>query len=336
MRLIFTTGDTNGIGIEVLVKALVKSEMQELLQEHELTFCGNAETFKEYAVKAKLPAIFKNDGFSIGDVFLKMLECENYAPVEFGHETKRAAQLAVESLEKAARATVLKEFDAVITLPISKHALQSVGWNFPGQTEMMAHAAGAQNPMMILCSGRLRVALATVHIPLKNVAASLFKEKIVEKISALFKTLKADFSTSNPKIAVLGLNPHAGESGGIGSEEIDIIQPAIAEAFKNGIDVDGPHPADGFFAHGAFKNYDGVLAMYHDQGLIPLKLIAGGAGVNVTAGLPIVRTSPDHGTAYGIAGKDVAKGTSTAEAIQLAIEIVESRERFLKEMQPNF
>ncbi|MES2767359.1 MAG: 4-hydroxythreonine-4-phosphate dehydrogenase PdxA [Bacteroidota bacterium] len=329
-KLIITTGDVNGIGIEVFVKALLKSEIQQLLKSHELTFCGNSETFKEYVVKAKLPVDFKDDSFSVGGIFLKVLECENYAPVEFGRETKRPAQLAAEALDKAAQATVLKEFDAILTLPVSKHALQNVGWNFPGQTEMLAHAAGADNPMMILCSGRLRVALATIHIPLKDVAAVIFKERIKEKITTLFTTLWEDFATPNPKIAVLGLNPHAGEAGAIGSEEIEVLKPAIEECFKSGIDVDGPHPADGFFAHGAFKNYDGILAMYHDQGLIPLKLIANGAGVNVTANLPIVRTSPDHGTAYAIAGKNMADEASTAEAIQLALEIVESRRNFLK------
>jgi 4-hydroxythreonine-4-phosphate dehydrogenase len=329
-KLVISTGDVNGIGIEVFVKALLKSDIQQLLKSHELTLCGNSESFKDYVVKAKLPAHFQSNEIVVGEVVLKTLECENFAPVEFGRETKRAAQLAAEALDKAARATVLKSFDAILTLPISKHALQSIGWNFPGQTEMLAHVAGVEKPMMILCSGGLRVALATIHIPLKDVAAAISKERIVEKITTLFKTLKEDFATPKPKIAVLGLNPHAGEAGAIGKEEIELLKPAIDEAFKNGIDVDGPHPADGFFAHGAFKNYDGVLAMYHDQGLIPLKLIANGAGVNVTAGLPIVRTSPDHGTAYAIAGKNMADGASTAEAIQLAFEIVESRKKFLK------
>lgn len=239
MKIVITTGDVNGIGIEVFVKALLKTEMQQLLKTHELTFCGSSETFKDYVAKAKLPVVFKNQGFSVGDIPLKTLECENFAPVEFGRETKRAAELAVEALDKAARATVLKSFDAIITLPISKHALQNVGWNFPGQTEMLANAAGVENPMMILASGQLRVALQTIHIPLKNVADSISKDKIVEKITTLFKALQSDFSTPNPKIAVLGLNPHAGESGGIGTEEIEVLKPAIDEAFKNGIDVNG-------------------------------------------------------------------------------------------------
>jgi 4-hydroxythreonine-4-phosphate dehydrogenase len=240
-----------------------------------------------------------------------------------------AGAMALEALELAADAVLKGTADAVITMPVSKYSLQRVGFSFSGQTEFFAHRTGASFPLMILATERttlsvgkaLRVGLATIHVPLRSVAELLTQERILERLYALHKALRVDFACPQPRIAVLGLNPHAGEEGILGTEERDVIIPALGLAHQQGIQAEGPFPADGFFAHGAYRGYDAVLAMYHDQGLIPLKVIAQGAGVNITAGLPIIRTSPDHGTALDIAGRGIADESSAVEAIAMAVQI---------------
>jgi 4-hydroxythreonine-4-phosphate dehydrogenase len=215
--------------------------------------------------------------------------------------------------------------DAMVTLPINKHALASVGWPYPGQTEMVADG-GHGDPLMVLSSGSVRVALTTVHVPLRDVVSALSVDRIGERIQQLHDHCRRDYGITSPSIAVLAVDPHAGDHGTIGTADTELTLPAIARARETGMQVDGPFPADGFFAFGAYRQYDGILAMYHDQGLIPLKVLAQGGGVNTTAGIDIVRTSPDHGTAYQLAAGGLhIDARSTYEAVTLACTIAAQR-----------
>lgn len=326
MNILCTIGDCNGIGLEVFFKAL-RGLSSIAHREISVTLCGNSRTIADYALKLGEEIHIHHDSITIGSSTVPILECESYAAVRLGESTASAARLAIESLEKGITHTLSGEYDAIVTLPISKVNLKQVGWNFPGQTEMLASRCHASHPMMILCSDTVRVALATIHIPLKNVPGEINQHLVYERITSFHESLARDYALPKPSIAVLGLNPHAGEQGEIGQEEIEAIHPAISEAQHCGINAQGTFPADGFFAHGEYKAYDGILAMYHDQGLIPLKLLATDGGVNMTAGLPIVRTSPDHGTAYSIAGKGIADAKSTLSAILLADRIANNRRK---------
>lgn len=335
MKLVVSMGDCNGIGIEVMIKAITSFDLQSAFaNETDITVAGNLDTIKEYVKHYKYPSgdfpvWFEDNGIIINKRYCTILECENYSPVEFGEETVSAGKLAAEAITKALDATINNEFDAFVTMPVSKAVLYKSGWKFPGHTEMLADRCGIEKPMMILCDMDIRVAIATIHIPIKDVPGTLTANHIIERIETFNNSLINDYGIDNPKIALLGLNPHAGEDGGIGLEENETIIPAMEQTIKNGVKADGPFPADGFFAHGAYKNYDGILAMYHDQGLIPLKMLAKGGGVNVTAGLPIVRTSPDHGTAFEIAGTGIANEASSTMALELAARISLSRKNKL-------
>jgi 4-hydroxythreonine-4-phosphate dehydrogenase len=213
----------------------------------------------------------------------------------------------------------------MVTAPVSKDALNNAGYNFPGQTEMIALLSHSQRVAMFLISKSMRIGLVTIHTGLKNIAAQISKEKIIEKASIINDSLKIDFRVKKPRLAVLALNPHSGENGLIGPEENETITPAIKESQTAGILAEGPFSADAFFGKHEYKRFDAVIAMYHDQGLIPLKMSSFGEGVNFTAGLKIIRTSPDHGTAYDIAGKNKANLSSMLAAIKLAIQISKNR-----------
>jgi 4-hydroxythreonine-4-phosphate dehydrogenase len=229
------------------------------------------------------------------------------------------------SLEAAVKDLASNNLDVLITSPINKDNIQQKGFDFPGHTEYLAKYSNVKSALMLMCSEDLKVGVVTGHIPLKEVPGKISAEEIISKLSAMDKALRSDFSIQKPKIAVLGLNPHAGDNGLLGKEEKDVIVPAIKTASENGVFAFGPFPADGFFAGNSYKQFDAILAMYHDQGLIPFKSIAGDYGVNYTAGLPIVRTSPAHGTAYDIAGKGVANEQSFRQAIYLACDVYEKR-----------
>jgi len=218
-----------------------------------------------------------------------------------------------------------KKIDAIVTAPASKEALHLAGYNFPGQTEMIALLTRSQRVLMMLGNSFLKVGLVTIHTAIKDVAQQISKEKILDKLSIINESLKTDFRIQKPTIAVLGLNPHAGEHGIIGNEEDTIIVPALTEARTKGLHVEGPFSSDGFFGMHSYKKFDGVLAMYHDQGLIPLKMLGFDQGVNFSAGLKIIRCSPDHGTAYDIAGKNKASITSMLAAIRWAVTIAKNR-----------
>jgi 4-hydroxythreonine-4-phosphate dehydrogenase len=247
--------------------------------------------------------------------------------VQLGVTSPDAGVCAGMAIERAIKLCMDKDVDAMVTAPVSKEALHFAGYNFPGQTEMLAMLTRSDRVTMMLLSKTMRVALATVHVPLKSVSENLFIDRIVEKLDTVNSSLRRDLGIAKPSIAVLGLNPHAGENGAIGTEERDVIIPAIKKAQEKGVNAVGPFPADGFFASQAFKKYDAILAMYHDQGLIPLKMSGFDEGVNFSAGLKIIRTSPDHGTAFDIAGKNMANPGSMISAIQLAASIIEQRKK---------
>ncbi len=322
MKIAITIGDANGIGIEVMLKALSGNKYNS---EAEFEFYGSSNVLYQWIKLLKFPAKIKSNFLEISGLKIRLYgEVSDYV-IQPGEISSTAGGLAGLAIESAVSDALDKKIDAIVTLPITKESMYLSGWKFPGHTEMLASQCKVNSPLMILFKDNLRAALVTIHKPLKLVAKHITIDSVFDSIAKFNISLKKDFGISEPKIAVLGLNPHAGENGNIGSEEIDVIIPAIIQAKIFGIDCDGPFPADGFFAHKDYKNYDGYLAMYHDQGLIPLKLLAGGGGVNFTAGLPIVRTSPDHGTAYAIAGKGIADEQSTVDAINAAIDIVNSR-----------
>ncbi|MDE6317480.1 MAG: 4-hydroxythreonine-4-phosphate dehydrogenase PdxA, partial [Muribaculaceae bacterium] len=253
--------------------------------------------------------------------------------VEPGQSTKEAGAAAFAALERAVADVRADNLDAIVTAPINKDNIQSELFTFPGHTEYL-EASTDGKALMVLFNRDIRVALVTTHLPISKIAENITLERIVEKLGIFRDTLRSDFAIVHPRIAVLALNPHAGENGLLGTEEQDTIIPAIKAAKEQGVECYGPYAADGFFGSGLFKHFDGILAMYHDQGLAPFKTMAMESGVNFTAGLPIVRTSPDHGTGYDIAGQGKASEQSMREALYAAIDIARNRARH-KEMTAN-
>ncbi|HRN38082.1 MAG TPA: 4-hydroxythreonine-4-phosphate dehydrogenase PdxA, partial [Flavobacteriales bacterium] len=257
------------------------------------------------------------------------------APMEPGKPSSESARFAMLSLEAAAQDLAAGKVDVLITAPIDKHTMQQAGFAFAGHTEFLAHMAGGDaEVLMLLVSENLRVGTVTGHIPLKEVPGAITTERIVAKARILAQSLSRDFGIDGPKLAILGLNPHAGDGGTLGAEDRERILPAVRKLNEEGITALGPYPADGFFGSNAYTHFDGVLAMYHDQGLAPFKALSFGSGVNYTAGLPVVRTSPDHGTAYDIAGKGIADEGSFRHAVWLACDIFRHRQAW-KEMTAN-
>lgn len=312
-------GDVNGIGLRCFAAACQAHTFNATLE------LAIDESTLVAAISAyHLPGSFRNGTWTIEQNSISIIPIDSPSGLVPGTSQDDAARCAIASLELAISRVVNGTSDALVTLPINKYALTKVGWTYPGQTEMVAAAVG-ETPLMVLCTRDVRVALATVHVALSDVAHTLTIERIVERIAALRHHLVVDLGLIDPQIGVLSVDPHAGEYGVIGTIDGELVKPAIDLAVANGYHADGPHPADGFFAFGAYKRYDGIVAMYHDQGLIPLKLLANGAGVNCTAGLRIVRTSPDHGTAYERAAHGNVEPASTAEAIEMAILIARNR-----------
>ncbi|MCH7534937.1 MAG: 4-hydroxythreonine-4-phosphate dehydrogenase PdxA, partial [Bacteroidetes bacterium] len=248
--------------------------------------------------------------------------------IEFGKSTKAMGRYSYLSLKTATDDLVANKIHGLVTCPIDKNNIQSSSFNFPGHTEFLASRCGVSEPLMLMISDDLKVAVVTGHIPIKDIAGKITSDLILKKINLLSESLNKDFGNSTPKIAVLGLNPHAGDKGTLGEEEITTIIPAINSAKEDGLEVSGPFSADGFFGSQQYKECDAILAMYHDQGLIPFKAFTYNTGVNFTAALPIVRTSPDHGTALEIAGKNSASELSFHCAIVKAVEVVKARRLF--------
>ena len=331
LKVGITIGDTNGIGIEVALKAVGIPEMMDLCIP---VIYGSSKVVSYHRNACNLPGFQINHTKSARNLKENMpnlVECiDQEIKVELGHPSKQAGQAAFLALESAVRDLKSGLIDALVTAPISKENIQSDQFHFPGHTEYLESAAGDGNKaLMILCTSGLRVALATIHVPLAQVATSLTVEGIREKLRLFNASLKRDFNIDGPRIAVLSVNPHAGEYGILGTEEHDIILPAMQQSLdEDGVQCFGPYAADGFFGARHYRRFDGVLAMYHDQGLAPFKTIAMDEGVNFTAGLPIVRTSPDHGTGYDIAGQGIANESSMRHAIYTAIDVCRNRVRY--------
>lgn len=320
LRLGITVGDAAGIGLEVLYGAFHSMSVAAL----DIRLYAHPDIVHDY-----YDTLYGKGQWSLPSS-VTIIPTGHYAPIHWGKPDKIHAQSAIISLEQTAHDAAHGIIDAVITLPIAKNLLQQQGWHYPGQTEFYADKSlSGDSYLMILCTRTVRVALATIHIPLHAVSSSLTSAHIDHTLGLFVRSLHEDFGIAKPRIAVLGLNPHAGEGGAIGMEEQTIIEPALRHFVqRTGHHVEGCFPADGFFAHRGYTQFDGILAMYHDQGLIPLKMLATGGGVNMTAGLTIVRTSPDHGTAYGIAGQKKADSSSMAEAIAIAEDIVHNRRKY--------
>ena len=324
LKIGITQGDANGVGWEIILRTLADQRMTELFtpvvygSKQAADFYSKLLNEEEGSVQFNV--VSSAEESRRGKV--NLVECGQINP-QPGVASAEAGKAAVEALERAMADLKAGDIDAMVTAPIMKETAQSETFQFTGHTEFVAsHLEG--EPMMIMCSDRLRVGLVTIHIPVSEVSQSISKEKILSSLNTLRQSLKADFGIVEPRIAVLSLNPHAGEGGMLGSEEQEIIKPAIEEAFQEGTLAFGPFPADGLFATGAYAKYDAILAMYHDQGLTPFKTLSPD-GVNFTAGLSEVRTSPDHGTAYDIAGKGEADPQSMRNAIYAGVEIGRNR-----------
>ena len=326
LKIGITQGDTNGVGWEVIIKALSHPSMVELFTP---VVYGAKHIAEFYArgLEGVEPLHFSicNSAAEARRGKINLVECgAKDTRIEAGRATEESAKQALDALEKASVDLVAGDLAAVVTAPINKESMQKVGFGFTGHTEYFASKSQGE-PMMIMCSELMRVALQTVHIPVDKVAASLSTEKITSSLVALRQTLKQDFGIGCPRIAVFSLNPHAGDNGVIGTEEAEVIIPAMKEMIAKGVQCFGPYPADGFMGSGNFCHFDGILAMYHDQGLAPFKALAMDEGVNFTAGLPIVRTSPAHGTAYDIAGQGIASESSFRQAVYLALDVYRNR-----------
>lgn len=322
LRISISVGDFNGIGPEIVLKTLSEVDLSVstpviIAPEEVVSFYLDVIPFN-----LEIHVVTEETGIKDGRINLIPVSDKNLT-ITPGRQSKQSGKVAMKAIEEGIRLCMEGTTQALVTAPISKEAVNLAGYHIPGHTEFLAEKTDTSSVLMMLVSGNLRVALVTTHDPIKNVAAKISQKLIWEKLDILFQSLCNDFKIDKPKIAVFGLNPHAGDGGVIGMEEIDIIAPAIKTYNEkhNQVIVDGPFPADGFFGQQLHHKFDAILAMYHDQGLAPFKLLSFGKGVNFTAGLPIIRTSPDHGTAFDIAGSGNANPSSFKEAYNLAAEL---------------
>ncbi len=326
LKIGISIGDVNGIGMEVIIKALQDTRVLEY--------------FTPIVYGQTKISSFHRKALGIGDFSFNIINHPGQAnpkranmincwtedvPITLGEQNETGGKYAFLSLESATSDLIAGKIDALVTAPINKSNIQQEGFDFPGHTEYLQAKTGAEESLMFMLSEDLRIGLVTGHIPVKSIASQISQEKIISKLRLMNDSLKKDFWIQKPKIAVLSLNPHAGDNGLIGNEDEAIIAPAVQQANEQGIFCFGPYAADGFFAGNAYTKFDAVLAMYHDQGLIPFKHLARRNGVNFTAGLPIVRTSPDHGTGYDIAGKNLASESSFLEALFTTTHILRNR-----------
>ncbi|MFY8165591.1 MAG: 4-hydroxythreonine-4-phosphate dehydrogenase PdxA [Sediminibacterium sp.] len=324
----FTCGDLNGIGIELIIKSLSDSRLLDFIVP--VIFASNKAIsfYKKNLPEYNLTFTSVPDLAKINPKQVNLLHCwEEDVNITPGELTEVGGKYALISLETAVAALKEGKIDGLVTSPIHKKNIQSPNFQFSGHTPYLQHAFGNTENLMLLVAENLRMALVTEHVTIQEVAKFITKDKIKQKLQILNSSLQKDFGIDKPRIAVLALNPHAGDDGLIGKEEIEIIRPAIKET-RNQLLAYGPYSADAFFARGQHEKFDAVLAMYHDQGLIPFKSLAFGEGVNFTAGLPIVRTSPDHGTAFDIAGKDKADAASFTASIFECVRIIHARKGY--------
>ena len=320
-------GDLNGIGSEVILKTFEDSRMLELCTP---VIFANAKILsfvkKSFTSTVQFHGVDKLDQIVIGKVNVLNLWKEG-VDIKLGANDEKIGEYAIKSFVAATNALKENQIDVLVTAPINKYNIQSDEFKFPGHTDYLNQELEG-NSLMMMVQDNLRVGLLTDHVPLNEVSSHLTEELITRKIETIRKSLIQDFSIVKPKIAVLSLNPHAGDGGVIGKEDDLVLKPVLKKIFEKGTMVFGPFPADGFFGSGQYEKYDAIVATYHDQGLIPFKTLSFGKGVNYTAGLNKVRTSPDHGTAYDIAGKDRADYNSFKEAVYLAIDIFRSRQQY--------
>lgn len=325
-----TTGDLNGIGTELIIKTFSDSRLLDLCTP--VVFASNKLiNFYRKLVPTEHPFNFSStkDLTKLNPKQVNIFNCwEEEVPIQPGALTEMGGKYAVRSLMVAAQCLKDGQLDALVTAPIHKSNTQLPDFPYTGHTPFLKEKFGAKDVLMLLYSNNFRVALVTEHVPVAKVASVLTKELLLSKIQLLRESLIKDFGIDKPKIAVLGLNPHAGDDGQIGNEEQTIIKPVIAQLQQNGQLVFGPYSGDAFFARNSYKEFDAVLAMYHDQGLIPFKSLAQGEGVNYTAGMPVIRTSPDHGTAFDIAGKNIADPSSFREAVYQCLDLLEQRKNY--------
>lgn len=325
-----TQGDGNGIGYEVIIKALADARV---LDQFTPVVYGSSKLFGFYKKTIhNIEQIDTNVINSARDAHKKRVNIVNCLPdnifVEPGQPNPEAAKAAITALQTAVEDLKAGDIDVLVTGPINKQVMSAQGFGFTGHTEFLQDAFGVKDVTMFMVSDRLKVGVVTGHIPLKDVASSISEEKILSKLRLMDASLKRDFGVDQPRIAVLSLNPHSGDGGLLGDEEERIISPAVRKAVAEGINAFGPYSPDGYFGLGNYSRFDATLAMYHDQGLAPFKAIAFEDGVNFTAGLPVVRTSPDHGTGYELAGRDEADPRSMMSAIYTAIDIFKNREAY--------
>ena len=334
IRVAITQGDTNGVGYEVIFKAFEDPMMVELCTPI-IYGSPKVASYHRKALNIETNYSVINNAQEARDGRLNLLAYDNdEVNVTLGSPSAEAGQAAFKALDRAMTDFRSGLYDVLVTAPINKSTIQNPDFHFPGHTEYIQTSLGeGKKALMILMNETLRVALVTTHLPIKDVAKAISKEAIIERAKIFHEALRRDFRISCPRIAVLALNPHAGDDGLLGSEEKDVIIPAINELAAQGIQAFGPYAADGFFGAGTYERFDGVLAMYHDQGLAPFKTIALESGVNYTAGLPIVRTSPDHGTAYDIAGQSRADANSLRQAIYTAIDVFRNRQNYDEPLQ---
>jgi 4-hydroxythreonine-4-phosphate dehydrogenase len=326
-----TTGDINGIGPEVIIKTFSDNRMLDLCIP--VVFSSNKVMNFYRKVVTETPFNFTStkDLTKLNPKQVNVFNCwEEEVPLQPGMQTEMGGKYAVRSLMVAAQCLKDGQLDAIVTAPIHKSNTNTPDFPYTGHTPFFKEKFGAKDVLMLLYSNSLRVGLVTEHLPISQVSQAITKELIQTKLQIMRETLIKDFGIDKPKIAVLGLNPHAGDGGQIGTEEQTVIKPLIEQMQRQGYVVQGPYSADAFFAQKSYQFFDGVLAMYHDQGLIPFKTIAQGEGVNYTAGLPIIRTSPDHGTAFDIAGKDMADPSSFREAVFQAVDLLRQRNTYLE------
>ena len=325
-----TTGDLNGIGLEVIIKTFTDNRMLELCTP--VIFASNKviNYYRRVVTDHAFNFTSTKDLTKLNLKQVNIFNCwEEDVPLQPGMLTDVAGKYAVRSLMVATQCLKDGQLDGLVTAPIHKSNTNMPDFPFTGHTPFLKDKFGAKDVVMILYNNMLRVALVTEHVPISKVAGLITKELLLTKIAILKETLIKDFGIDKPKIAIMGLNPHAGDEGQIGTEEQTVIKPVIDQLKQSGSLVYGPFSADSFFARSNYSSFDAILAMYHDQGLVAFKTLAQGEGVNYTAGLPIVRTSPDHGTAFDIAGKNLADPTSFREAVYQCIDLMKQRATYM-------
>ena len=313
-RILLTTGDPNGIGPEIILKIFSN---KKIASAYDLYVIGSKIVFDQYSSQLKLTRIQPDKIIDIAK--------QKQIALSPGKADRAAGKLSGDAVKKAIELCMDGKFDAMVTLPISKEAFNKAGFDYPGHTEMLNKMAGSDSTSMIMYSSNLILSLITVHIPLSYVNKKITGKAIIKKVISFNNSLVKDFKIKLPRIALLALNPHAGDGGKLGDTELRIISPAVDILLEAGFKIEGPFPADGFFASKAYKKFNGTIAMYHDQGLIPFKMISKDKGVNFTAGIDIIRTSPNHGTGFDIAGKGIANPNSTIEAIKLAAKLIPNK-----------